>query len=130
MTVLFVGFGSVAQKHKHALLNVEPGAIIYALRSKKESSIIPSVINLYEWSEIPSGIDFAIITTPTFLHAEALGKLLYKNIPVAIEKPIAHNLDGLDSLAARINAQQAFVYVTCNLRFLSALKFLKEFIQK
>lgn len=130
MIVLFIGFGSIAQQHKAAIWSIEPGAIIYALRSKKDSPLIPGVVSLYDWSEVPTNVDFAIIATPTFLHKEALEILLHKNIPTVIEKPIANTLDGLDSLAKQIRIKQAFVYVACNLRFLPSLRFLKNYIQQ
>ena len=91
--------------------------------------LIPGVINLYDWLEVPPDVDFAIITTPTFLHKEALNILLIKNISVVIEKPIADTLDELDFFAERIKSQHAFVYIACNLRFLPVLQFLKIYIE-
>jgi len=128
MTVLFIGFGSIAQKHKNALLQLYPEAALFALRSKKDASSISGVTNIYEWSALPSHVDFAVVATPTFLHMESLNILLRKKIPVMLEKPIAASLDGLDAFSERINAEHAFVYIACNLRFLPVLQFLKKFI--
>ena len=130
MTVLFIGFGSIAQKHKSALLRLYPEATLYALRSKKNASLIPGVTNIYEWSALSAHIDFAIIATPTFLHTESLNILLKKKIPVMLEKPIAASLNGLNTFSARINAEHAFVYIACNLRFSPVLQFLKKFIEE
>lgn len=130
MIVLFIGFGSIAQKHKVAILSIEPDAQIYALRSNQNAQQIPGVISIYDWSELPVTVDFAIVATPTFLHKEALEMLLQKNIPTVIEKPIANTLDGLDALAKQIQLKHAFAYVACNLRFLPVLKFLKKYIQQ
>jgi len=52
MTVLFIGFGSIAQKHKAALLSLYPNVVLYALRSKKDAPLIPGIISLYDWSEL------------------------------------------------------------------------------
>jgi predicted dehydrogenase len=130
MTVLFIGFGSIAQKHKKALLRLYPDAAIYALRSKKDAPSIPGVNNTYEWSALPARIDFAVIATPTFLHLESLNILIEKKIPVLLEKPIADSLNGLDQLSKKIIAENAFVYIACNLRFLPVLQFLKKLIEE
>src|SRR6476646_8629955 len=125
MNVLFIGFGSIAQKHKSALLQLYPDVRMYALRSSKDAALIPGVNSIYEWLELPAKIDFAIISTPTFLHLQPLDVLLKNKIPVMLEKPIADSLDGLNIFAERIATEHAFVYIACNLRFLPVLQFLK-----
>jgi len=128
MTALFIGFGSIARKHAGSLMNIYPDAVMYALRSKRDAPAIPGVTSIYEWSDLPLHIDFAVIATPTFLHTTALKILLGKKIPVMLEKPIADSLDGLDMISEQIIAENAFVYIACNLRFLPVLQFLKKFI--
>jgi predicted dehydrogenase len=130
MTVLIIGYGAIAQKHVKALWRLYPEARVYALRSVKDASLIPGVNSIYEWSALPARIDFALISTPTFLHLESLDILLTKKIPVVLEKPISNSLDSLTSFSERIIREQAFVYIACNLRFLPSLQFLKKFIEE
>jgi len=130
MTVLFIGFGSIAQKHKAALLSLYPNVVLYALRSKKDAPLIPGIISLYDWSELRVHVDFAIVCNPTFLHTSILETLLDKKIPLMLEKPIADSLTGLHSLSKRIKEENAFVYIACNLRFLPVLQFLQKNIEE
>lgn len=130
MNVLFIGLGSIAQKHIKALLQLHPHCTIYALRSESNASVIKDVINLYNWNELPANVDFAVIANPTFLHAATLKVLLQKKIPVFLEKPIADKLEDLDIIDESITAQNAFVYIACNLRFLPVLQFIKKFFEE
>lgn len=79
MKLIIVGLGSIGKKHK---ANLE--------------SLGHEVVDSYEKA------DGALICNPTSLHLKtALEALKYK-IPVLIEKPISHNLKGLDQLKGKI----------------------------
>ena len=66
MKVLFIGFGSIALKHYHAIIKLRPDAVFYALKSGDQSSGIENVIDIYSWDEVPFDLKFAIISNPTF----------------------------------------------------------------
>ncbi|WP_423736758.1 Gfo/Idh/MocA family protein [Chitinophaga caseinilytica] len=129
MKVLFVGFGSIAQKHKNAMDVSFPGTQYFALRSSQASKAIDGVESLFSWDEIPAGIDFAIVSNPTAHHTEAMHELVDRGIPVMIEKPVSDRLDGLEELASKIRSKQLPVYVACNLRFAPVLQFLHDKLQ-
>ncbi len=125
MKVLFVGFGSIAQKHFQALRSLRPNTTIYALKSGNQSSEDSRIIDLYHWAEVPLDLNFAIISNPTFKHTEVLERLIEYSIPLFIEKPISHRLEGLNKLAAQIKQSGVISYVACNLRFLPVMQYLK-----
>jgi predicted dehydrogenase len=128
MKVLFVGFGSIAKKHYHALRKLKPDAIIYALKSGHQASELSDIIDIFNWKEVPSDITFAIISNPTFKHTETLTELVNRDIPVFIEKPLSDSLDGLEVIEKQIQKQKLITYVACNLRFLPVLQYLKNVI--
>ncbi len=128
MIVLIIGYGSIAKKHKAALDSLYPDARVFALRSgtKAGSAEIEGVQSIFDPEEIPADTDFAIISSPTFRHTESIRMLAERNIPLFIEKPLAHTLEGLEDIASLIREKKLFSYVACNLRFLPALQFLHD----
>ncbi|MDP1689373.1 MAG: Gfo/Idh/MocA family oxidoreductase [bacterium] len=130
MNVLFIGFGSIAKKHHAALLDLYPDVKCFALRSQANAAAVPDLVNLYNWSELPSSIDFAIVSSPTYKHTADVKELIDRRIPIFLEKPISHRLDGLDELNEQIKKNTIPTYIACNLRFLPVLQFLREEILK
>ena len=128
MKVLIIGLGSIAQKHISALRTLYPGDIqIYALRS---SGIRPSdatdIVSITSIEEAGISFDFAIVSNPTFAHFATLKSLLYHNIPLFIEKPLFHTLEGGQAVIDEINQRNLTSYVACNLRFHPCIVFLKD----
>lgn len=130
MNILFIGYGSIAKKHKLAIDQLYPSAVCVALRSGRDAAEIEGVRSIFAWDELTVKPDFAIVSTPTFRHTEDVKILVEKNIPVFLEKPVSHILDGLDELTAEIKQQQLATYVACNLRFLPVLQFLHDYLNK
>ncbi|MDO8269083.1 MAG: Gfo/Idh/MocA family oxidoreductase [Candidatus Levybacteria bacterium] len=126
MKVLIVGFGSIAQKHMHALKQLVPDTKILALRNSMQSIRYEGVKDLHSITEIPGDIDFAIISNPTSEHARTIEMLLPLRKPLFIEKPVFHELAGLESLVRETQAADVYTYVACNLRFHPVIQFLKK----
>ena len=130
MKVLIIGLGSIARKHIEALLEIDNEISIYALRSKVNSEVYKSVINIYTLSNVENiKFDFCIISSPTYLHTADILRVIPLNIPLFIEKPISHVLD-LEEVVDAINSKNISTYVACNLRFLDSLIFLKDYLKK
>lgn len=130
MKVLLVGLGSIAKKHINALLTIDSGVQIDALRSSKGASAFENVTNIFQLTKDKS-YDFAIISTPTHLHYKNIEQLLILNIPLFIEKPIFDNIGNEEeTLVSKIYENHIPNYVACNLRFLDALNEIKLIIEK
>lgn len=129
MKVLIVGLGSIAQKHIAALRQICPEVELFALRSSIQySSDINGVVNLYKLEEAEKlGLDFVIVSNPTFKHRETIAQLIPLKLPLFIEKPLYDTLYE-DNLLASISELGILTYVGCNLRFLESLEFAKEFL--
>jgi len=128
MIILIVGLGSIAQKHIDALRKITSDLLIYALRSNAHADKLPGIINIFDLSVIETiQIDFAIISNPTAYHKQTIKQLIKLHIPLFIEKPIFDTLE-IGDLLSEIKTHNITTYVACNLRFLGAIKFVKEFI--
>ncbi|RZK09606.1 MAG: Gfo/Idh/MocA family oxidoreductase [Flavobacterium sp.] len=125
MKVLILGLGSIARKHIAALRRINPAIEVSALRSVSPSAKEEGIKNIYSLDEARSfAPDFIIIATPTYLHYENIETCLQLDIPLLIEKPIAHNLQ-IQSLVPEIRKRGIKTYIACNLRFLDSLKYVK-----
>lgn len=129
MKVLIVGLGSISKKHIAALSSSYKQVDIFALRNEKTATSVESVVNIFDLKDAPKDLDFAIISNPTIKHFETIKSLLSLKIPLFIEKPSIHSLEGAEALVNEIEALNIKTYVACNLRFLDCLNFVKESIK-
>lgn len=126
MNILIVGLGSIARKHIAALQIMKADAKIYALRSNSNAETEAGIINVFDLDALEVPLDFAIISNPSNLHYDFIEILAKKEIPLFIEKPAVHSLEGTDELIDIIKEKQLPTYVACNLRFHPCIAFLKE----
>lgn len=63
------------------------------------------------------GVDGVIITTPNKFHEETTVEALEANIPVLLEKPLAHTLESAERIADVVEASEAFVMLGFHNRF-------------
>lgn len=126
MKVLFIGLGSIAQKHLHALRLCNPEASIYGLRSSKNANTIDGVINIYDWSEIPKDLTFILISNPTSEHYQTIEKALKFKVPLFIEKPPFSSLNNVSVLLNKVKEAQIPTYTAFNMRFHPCVQWLKN----
>ena len=132
MNILIVGLGSIAKKHIHAIRQVVNQVNIYALRSGHGTNRkYDGVQDIYALSDVNlAEIDFVILSNPTSERIKSLTELIGFNKPLFIEKPLFSRID--DSTRDIVNSLASSnipTYVACNLRFLDALKEVKEMIK-
>lgn len=128
MNVLIIGLGSIAEKHVKALLSLNEATSIYALRSGESPNQVANVTNVSSIEAAGVTFDFVIVSNPTFSHYPTLEKLLAYNIPLFIEKPLFHTLDGGQSLVDQFMSKGIKTYIACNLRFHPCIIYLKELL--
>lgn len=124
--VLFIGLGSIAKRHIIALKSIEAEAEIFALRSSLESNHVEGINSIYDISEIPNDLSFAVISNPTFLHKESILKMLSFNIPLLIEKPLANTLNDAHFINDNNKTSNIISLISCNLRFHPCIQYLKQ----
>lgn len=74
--------------------------------------------------------DFAVIATPSALHADALIPLIDAHLPFYIEKPVVARKDDMNAVRFRVKSSNfnSPTLVGCNLRFLPALQKARELL--
>ncbi len=127
--VLFIGFGSIANKHAKALRSLFPEIQLDALRSSINASSIEGITNLFDRDTIPySTYDFVIISNPSYLHADTILEISKQAKAFFIEKPafltIEEGKKVVEAIGSKLN------YVACNLRFLDCLKQIKTLLEQ
>lgn len=130
MNILIIGLGSIARKHIVALHETGINASFTALRSAADAPDETGIQNIYSLDQLSVKPDLVIVSNPTMLHAEVLIQLIPKGYPLFIEKPLVGNTDQLNRLIDELTIHPCFTYVACNLRFLPALQFVKEYLSK
>ena len=73
-------------------------------------------------------IDAAVLTPPNKFHENASVSAFERNIPVLIEKPLAHNLESAERIRDAAATSKTFGMTTFNHKFLNRSRVLKSYI--
>jgi len=143
MKVLFVGLGSIGQRHLRNLRALTQGIDIMAVRSLRTAPVLSSVNNvvhdvtiaeqysLKEYDSFDEALkkrpDVVFVTNPTSLHIDIATKALKSGCYVFIEKPLSHNWDGIDELIKLENEiGEKRIAVGYQFRYHPALQLIKK----
>ena len=135
MNVLVVGYGSIGRRHVSNLIKLDCIDEIIVYTKVKDNTIesadkkirfidASSIILSQSCKDIE--IRFAIVANQTYKHIETALILAEKGIDLFIEKPISHNISRIDELNKIIQTKKIKVFVAYNLRFLPAIKYVKD----
>lgn len=128
--ILFLGLGSIGQRHFRNLRKIDPKLNFFCIREKKnvphlnnknqvvKKKFIPihNGIKEISWSTIKNyKIDTAFITNPTSLHINTSIKLAQLNLNLFIEKPLSNNLKNITKLRKLIKKKK----INCEIGFQS-----------
>src|SRR5581483_7428362 len=132
MVIVIIGLGSIARKHINAIKSINADAKIYALRSlDSEKNSVSNVHNIFSFEEIKLlSPDFIIISNPTICHLESIKECAQLKVPLFIEKPAFHTLNGINDILKYVERNKIKTYVACNLRFLESIEFAKNIIEQ
>jgi predicted dehydrogenase len=114
---LFIGLGSIGQRHLRNLLRLEPSVEVSALRYSRSgpvlsesNQVVPgaSISDHYSITEFDSieesfgaDPDLVFITNPSSLHCEMASIALDTRAFIFIEKPISNDWQGVEELVAK-----------------------------
>jgi predicted dehydrogenase len=118
---LIIGCGSIGIRHLKNLLTLNVGRVIAFDTSETLRQTIRSQFPV----EVPNTLDHAwachpdvvFITVPTYLHIPLCLEAAQRGCHVFIEKPLAHTLEGADSLLDMVREKELVAMVGCNMRF-------------
>ncbi|KUK82514.1 MAG: Oxidoreductase domain protein, partial [Microgenomates bacterium 39_6] len=132
MKILVVGCGSIGKRHIRNLLAlnfvIEACDVDDRKRSEVKKDFEIKVHESVEQALDRSLYDAAFICTPPSLHVNQALFLVRKGLHCFIEKPLSHNLDGIDNLISAAESRQRTVMIGYTLRFSPYLARVKNFI--
>lgn len=131
MKILFIGLGSIGQRHARLLLEMNRGFELMALRSKKSPPVQFPILEVLTWEEVAkNNPTIAFITNPTSMHISTATRCAELGYKLFIEKPLGCSIDGLDDLVSCVLKNKIVSYVAYNLRFHPVIQKLKEYMNK
>lgn len=128
MKLLVLGCGSIGRRHVLSarqlgadvhVMDVDP-ALAKSVASETGATQHHDVLS----SALAHKPDAVVVATPNDQHVKQAMKALESGAHVLIEKPVSHNLDGLDSLSNLAKSQKRSVFVICNMRYHKAVEAL------
>ncbi|MBU1179646.1 Gfo/Idh/MocA family oxidoreductase, partial [Patescibacteria group bacterium] len=127
MRILVVGFGSIGRRHVKNLLSLGVDDILLYRRSKKGNEF-----NIPEYDDLDEALaqkpDAVLIANPTALHIPIAIKAARVGAHLFIEKPLSHNLEGVEELSRIIKEKGLISMIAYQYRFHPALQKIKELI--
>ena len=146
MKALFVGLGSIGQRHLRNLVELDQSIELMAVRSTRSTPVLSntnqvingvSIKDRYKIKEFESLYDallhkpeMVFIANPSSMHIEVAKESLKSGAFVFIEKPISHNYKGVDELLKlERNFGKNKIFVGYQFRYNPALKLLKKILK-
>ncbi len=133
--VLFVGLGSIGQRHFRNLADIlcEQEAPFRFDAVRSTSRALPKDIEgrleqqYASWQAVSGDYDLLFIANPTALHYDTLLRLGNKAKKIFIEKPVFHD-STLAVGALELNPKSIY-YVACPMRYTTIIRFLRNYLQ-
>ncbi len=128
MLGLIIGTGSIGQRHIKNIRELVPESRFVFLRKEGRQDELSASFRAEVTDSLDHALsfkpDFAVIATPSALHADALIPLIDAHIPFYIEKPVVARKEDMNAVRFRIKSSNfnSPTLVGCNLRFLPALQ--------
>ena len=144
MNILFVGLGSIGQRHLRNLKKIYPRSKIFAyrrifktpflnnfnkvknfdLKSKYKINYIKSLNNLKKYN-----LKAAFICSPSKFHIDESIKIANQNINLFIEKPLGSNLKNIGKLLKIVKNKRVNTFIGFQLRFSPIIIKLKKILE-
>ncbi|MDB5272130.1 MAG: hypothetical protein JWO58_497 [Chitinophagaceae bacterium] len=128
---LVFGAGSIGERHINNLLHLGcPTIFVFRQRNLPLRNIDGSKIQVFtDLKEIEAlNPNVAFVTSPTAQHLNHALECVNRGIPVLVEKPLSHTLQGLDKLKASVRQHRSLLQVGYMMRFHPLLKKVHHYI--
>jgi predicted dehydrogenase len=146
MKFLFVGLGSIGQRHLRNLKQIMgDSAEIYAYRVKKNKFVLDNKLQIIDENGLEDrynihvvesleqawkiGIDCVFICNPNSLHMDILLQAAENGCHIFVEKPLSHNMDNVDRVEKIIKDKNLVAFVGYQNRFHPCIKKTKELLE-
>ncbi|MBF0195206.1 MAG: Gfo/Idh/MocA family oxidoreductase [Magnetococcales bacterium] len=147
MKALFVGLGSIGQRHLRNLKAILGDKVdISAYRVTRSAPVLNTVMqvvpdvnlndlyNIEEFDNLDKALadkpDIVFVTNPNSLHMEVALKAAMAGCHLLIEKPLATSMEEIEKLKAIVKKNNLIAMVAYQFRFHPALKLVKQWIDE
>jgi len=146
MKVLFIGLGSIGQRHLANFKRIaNEDAEVLVCRETDHNIIINNGMAIpcnsleqhygfKQVSDLDKALaekpDFVFVTNPTSKHLEVALKAAEKGCALFVEKPLAHTMDGIDLLKQWTKKNKLVVMVGYQMRFHPCYKFILKILSE
>ncbi|OGF63352.1 hypothetical protein A2662_02610 [Candidatus Giovannonibacteria bacterium RIFCSPHIGHO2_01_FULL_45_33] len=129
--ILIIGAGSIGTRHLKNLLKLGYKNLAVCEPNEKKLKTVAELGNFALYKNVKIALkaetpDVVFVCNPTHLHVPTASLALDYGAHVFIEKPLSHNLAGVDALLKKAKKKKRTVMVACNWRFHEGFKKLKE----
>jgi len=124
-----VGLGGIAHHHAERLVETDAtlvGGMDVAEEPRERFATEFGVETYAEAEPLFDAVDAVLITTPNRYHENHAVAALERGLDVLLEKPLAHDLDSAERIAAAARAATGFLMVGFNSRFAPAVEVLRD----
>jgi predicted dehydrogenase len=135
MRFLVVGCGSIGERHIRNLMALQAVEIAACdsrrdrlIKVRQEYGVEETYTDLKQ--ALSKNVNAVLVCTPTALHVPVASAVVNNCCHVFIEKPLSHNLDGVDELIERANERNLVVMIGFNLRFHPNLQRIKKLLNE
>jgi predicted dehydrogenase len=131
MKVAIMGAGSIGRRHARNLARLGANDLhAYDPDATALSGLAQYGVTLHSTREelLDIAPDAVLVCTPPHLHLESARAALHADAHLFIEKPIAHELDGIEEFLLEAHRRGRVVMVGYNWRFEPALRKMYEFV--
>ena len=147
MKVLFIGLGSIGQRHLRNILTIRKNLQIFAYRTSRSVPLLTEdnevfqeknqkdFFNITEFDCLEDCLKIApnmiFICNPTSMHIKTLLKVIKSNAYIFIEKPLSHNSKNIKEIILNeANEGNNRIYVGYQFRFHPCIIKTKEVLDK
>ena len=134
MKYLFVGLGSIGKRHLKNLRSLTKDKIIAYRTTNKDKELLEKEFGVVTYTDLDEALkekpDVVFITNPTSLHIPISQKLAENGCHLFIEKPISHNMEGVEKLFNTVEKQGKVCFLAFCMRFHPNLLKIKELLDK
>lgn len=134
MKFLVIGCGSIGERHIRNLQSLSAGEILAHDIDIERLTFIGEKYQLKTYANLDKAlehqVDAFIICVPPSLHIPFALKGIEHGAHLFIEKPLSHNLEGIDTVLEQAKAKGLITFVGYNLRFHPGLKLVKQLLDE
>jgi predicted dehydrogenase len=128
MRALVLGCGSIGSRHARNLVALDVEVITHDIDPDRARELAAEVGGDFVVDRNDVSVDFAVVATPTVMHASDAAWCFERGHHAFIEKPLASTREQLGHLVSAARGSDRVAMVACNLRFSEGYRAVREHV--